>query len=234
MNDVLRSLRDANPVPDNAFEDASRGPEGLALLRRITTTPQVRSSRRPLVLATLGAAAAVAAVVTGVGLLPVGGGGGAPPAFAVDRASDGTLTITINDFSGSWGLNTDLRQYGVTARVVEMQQPTKDCTVNAAGTAPLPADALRPVPGAPNKIVINPKDISADTTLVFGRVNGAGSPPALKVFAVRSAAQDPIMCPRSDGGLTPALTTQPVVNPNAVNGDGADSNGLTHHATPTG
>jgi hypothetical protein len=33
------------------------------------------------------------------------------------------------------------------------------------------------------------------------------------------------------GGSTPALTTQPVVNPAAVNGNGADSNGLT--PTPT-
>jgi hypothetical protein len=227
VNDELKALREANPVPADAYRDASTGPEGLELLARITKTPQVKRSRRGLVLAGVGAAAAVAAVITGVGLFPVGGGGGAPPAFAIERTSDNTLIVTINNFSGSWGLNTDLSQYGVRGPVVEMQQPTKDCVVSPAGQAPLPADALRPVPGAPNRIMIKPGELTPDTTLVFGRESDAGSPPTLRVFAVRSSVDHPILCPAAGGGSTPALTTQPVVNPNAVNGNGADSNGLT-------
>jgi hypothetical protein len=231
VNDELEALREANPVSADAYQDSSRSPEGLALLRRITKTPQTRGSRRGWMLAAAGAAAAVAVVVTGVGLLPLGGGGGAPAAFAIERTSDNTLIVTINDFSGSWGLNADLGQYGVRGKVVEMQQPTKDCAVSETGKATLPPDALRPVAGAPNRIEIKPGAITADTTLVFGRVSGAGSPPALQVFAVRSSVNQPITCAAAGGGSTPALTTQPVVNPQAVNGNGADSNGLT--PTPT-
>lgn len=229
MNDALQSLRDANPVPSDAYEDASRGPDGLMLLERITATPRPRRIGRPLALA--GLAAAAAAIVTVIGLQPFVGGGGPPPAFAVERAADGTLTVTINDFSGSWGLNTDLSQYGVRAKVVEIQQKTADCVVDPAGRAPLPPDALRPVPGAPNKVSIKPNEITADTTLVFGRRTGAGTPPTLDVLAVRSAAANPINCGAAGGAPTPALTTQPVVNPNAVNGNGADSNGLTPSPT---
>lgn len=231
MNDELRALREANPVSDKDYQDTSHSPEGLALLARITKTPQTHGRRRWIVLAGIGSAAAVTAVITGVGLFPVGGGGGAPPAFAVERTADDTLTVTVNNFSGSWGLNADLTQHGVRGQVVEMRQPTKDCVVSEAGKAPLPPDALRPVPGAPNKIMIKPGEITPDTTLVFGRVSDAGSPPALQVFAVRSSVDQPITCAAAGGGSTPARTTQPVVNPNAVNGDGADSNGLT--PTPT-
>ncbi|HEY0497121.1 MAG TPA: hypothetical protein VGD48_15360 [Kutzneria sp.] len=231
MNDELKALRAANPLSDNAYQDASHSPEGLALLARITKTPQTRGSRRWFVVAGIGTAAAVVAVITGVGLFPVGGGGGAPPAFAVERTADDTLTVTVNNFSGSWGLNADLTRYGVRGRVVEMQQPTKDCVVSEEGKAALPPDALRPVPGAPNKITIKPREITPDTTLVFGRVSDAGSPPTLRVFAVRSSVDQPITCPAAGGGSTPARTTEPVVNPNAVNGNGADSNGLT--PTPT-
>jgi hypothetical protein len=231
MKDTTEQLRDANPVPADAYHDASRGADALNLLDRIRATPQLRRSRRPLVLAGVAAAAAVAAVVTGVGVLPLIGGGGPPPAFAVERAADGTLTVTINNFSGSWGLNTNLSEYGLRATIVEMQQPAKDCVVDPAGQAPLPADALQPVAGAPNKISIKPSEITGDTTLVFSRQTNTDTPPTLQVFAVRSTAAHPISCKAADGSSTPALTTQPVVNPNAVNGNGADSNGLT--PTPT-
>lgn len=81
-----------------------------------------RRRRAPRLL--LGGAATTAAV--GLAVLLVAGGGGVAPAFAVDRQSDGTVTVTISRLSDAAGLQAQLRAAGIPA-VIDYTPPGKAC-----------------------------------------------------------------------------------------------------------
>ncbi|MEV0676877.1 hypothetical protein AB0I60_10160 [Actinosynnema sp. NPDC050436] len=106
---------------ETAFRDAlaqhaelARGREEiLAALR----DPLPRRNRKPLGVA---AAAIAVAGAAGIGLTALM----SPPAYAVTRHPDGSVTVTINDIKAVDPANEKLRELGVRARAVPM---TADC-----------------------------------------------------------------------------------------------------------
>lgn len=84
--EAVMAFRAANPVPPDGYEDAVGGPQAAVTLRRIMTIPpdKARGSwRRPVPIATVAAAAAVAAITISLGTAP----GTGPAASRVTTAA---------------------------------------------------------------------------------------------------------------------------------------------------
>jgi hypothetical protein len=103
---------------DQLFADlmSEHGGE-LAATRR---PPVARRSTARQVLVAAGTVGVAGAVGLGVTTLMSG-----TPAYAVTRAADGTVTVSLRDISGVTGANAELRKLGVPAVAVPM---TEDCT----------------------------------------------------------------------------------------------------------
>src|ERR1700761_9063090 len=115
-------LRSADPVtagslPTDADTEAAlrrllaSGHE-VGPTRRRTRMRSRRTRPRGLAVGTLGAAALAAAVV------PLFGAPTSPPAFAVNRNADGTVTVKLIKLSGVGGANRKLAAIGVRAKIV--------------------------------------------------------------------------------------------------------------------
>lgn len=134
-----------------------------------------RRRRAPRLL--LGGAATTAAV--GLAVLLVAGGGGVAPAFAVDRQSDGTVTVTISRLSDAAGLQAQLRAAGIPA-VIDYTPPGKACREprgRPAAPPPGPARASGSVSGAPDHsatFTISRNMVAPGQTLVIETSGGTG------------------------------------------------------------
>ena len=118
----------ANPVADDAYEDAWRDPEGRAAFERIVATdPSVgrprRSIRRVVAVGTavaVAAAAAVVAVAAGTSDNVTQTPRTRPAAWVVTQAANGTVTVEFRDYRDPKGLQARLRAAGVRANVVTL------------------------------------------------------------------------------------------------------------------
>ncbi|MBV9944353.1 MAG: hypothetical protein JO262_19645 [Solirubrobacterales bacterium] len=94
-------------------------------LVQMTRPPAKHAPRaRPRLLA--GSSVALAAAVAAVALLL--SAASSPPAFAVSRNADGTVTVTLQQFAAIHGANAKLAALGIRARLVEV---TTGCAVKA-------------------------------------------------------------------------------------------------------
>lgn len=137
-------LRSADPVPAGSLPTEA---DTEAALRRLLASghdigPTPRRTRlrghrtRPRVLAigTVGAAAVAAAIVFLFGATT------SPPAFAVNRNPDGTVTVRLIKLSGVGGANRRLAAIGVRAKIVTAMQAAQfvkrqqPCQGKPAGT----------------------------------------------------------------------------------------------------
>jgi hypothetical protein len=130
-----------------------------------TRTPQ-RIPRRRARLVAAGAAAG-AAITAGVLVLP---GVLAGPAYAVERAPDGAIRISIREYRDPDGLERKLRGFGVDA-VIDYLPSGKQCREPRATYAPNEPDLLTgdAVPAGDEKAVwlLHPDKIRAGQTLVY-------------------------------------------------------------------
>jgi len=101
------------------------------------TTPEAKRARpkRPRLLA--GTSVALAAAVAAVAL--VLSAASSPPAFAVNRNSDGTYTVTLQKLAAIHQANATLAALGIRAKLVEV---TQGCQVKALPPAAVRAMAL--------------------------------------------------------------------------------------------
>jgi len=89
----------------------------------LATTHRPPATRRGTARHVLAAAGAVGvAGAVGLGITAIASG---TPAYAVTRAADGTITVSLRDISGVTGANAELRKLGVPAVAVPM---TQSCT----------------------------------------------------------------------------------------------------------
>jgi hypothetical protein len=95
---------------DRLWRDLVR--EHGADLARIQRSAHRRPPRRVVAAAAAGLAAAGAALLVALGT------SGTPPAYAVDRHADGTVTVTINRVEGIRGANARLEALGIRVRAV--------------------------------------------------------------------------------------------------------------------
>jgi hypothetical protein len=146
---------------DNLWVEVVRehGPD-LARARR--PVPKPRHATRPQLLA--GTAVGVAAAATAAALLF--GASTSPPAFAVTRNPDGTVTVDLRQPSGIAGANEKLAAMGVRARIaVDTKTPPE--LVCPGGTAPT--------------ITFDPASIPrSDEVVIAPGQPGAGNATALK------------------------------------------------------
>jgi hypothetical protein len=113
---------------DRLWRDLVR--EHGADLARIDRAVPPRPRRRVV------AAGAAGLVAAGTALLVALGTSGTPPAFAVQRHADGTVTVTINRIEGIRGANARLAALGVNVRAVPFDAGCGQVRVVTAGQAP--------------------------------------------------------------------------------------------------
>ncbi len=138
-------------------------------------------SRRRLVVA--GSVAGVAAVAAGVGVPFLSRG--TTPAYAVSANDDGTVTVEINSLSDAAGLQSKLRDAGVSA-VVQYLPQGKACkqpwpaVPPASDAAPGPGEGgvmrggVEHLASGATRFTIS-RNLPADTTLVITTQDGGGS-----------------------------------------------------------
>ena len=131
-----------------------------------------RASRRPRLLvgaAATGAAAAAAALI-------IGSGDRAAPAFAVERAADGSVTVEINSLRDADGLERKLRAAGIPA-VVDYTPAGKVCREPRGRLATEPARhtlGVRVGPDSSAKFTIPRSDLRQGETVVIASSLGDG------------------------------------------------------------
>lgn len=143
--------------------------------------PARRSSRRPLALAGAAAAAVAAIALWNVAAQPT-------PAYALDTAQDGSVTLTIHRLDDAAALQADLIAHGITAdvtylpngqtcadgRYVESQRPSAGelvWRVSSDGTSlTIPSDLV-----APGETLVLVNSTFADGT-IFGELGVAEGP----------------------------------------------------------
>jgi len=154
----------------------------LAELREVVAEQaEAASPRRPrrgrLVLA---AAAAGVALAAGLALIP---GGTASPAYAVEKAADGLVTVTIHRLDDAAGLENQLRANGVRAEVV-YTPAGKYCELpwftTADSVPPVEVDAT----GSGASFRLRPRDLTAGQTLVVQNSVAVSSDSASSVPAI--------------------------------------------------
>jgi len=143
------------------------------------TRVRARSRRRRLPLAVavgIALAAALAAIVIGLASRST-----TPPAYAVVRNPNGTVTVTVRELAGVTGADAKLRALGLPVRVVRAYA---GCTTRSGAypRAPLTPEqeAALGVPGrAPDgaaSLLIDPAAIPAGDTVVIGAYSLSESP----------------------------------------------------------
>jgi hypothetical protein len=115
---LVSALRPADPADADERRQRART-RVVAAFSATTSERPARKSRRPLVLTTAAVAVAASAAIVAPAVLPQGSTGSfVTAAWAVQRSSDGTITITINrTLSHQAELKADLRKDGVRAEV---------------------------------------------------------------------------------------------------------------------
>ncbi len=136
------------------------------------TTPATRRARRarPRLLA----GTSVALAVAGAAVALLLSAASSPPAFAVNRNSDGTYTVEIQKLAGIHGANAKLAALGIRAKLVEV---TQDCRVKALPPAAAHAMALaHSIAGkAAPQIAVDPRRIPAGKWQVIPTYRVAGT-----------------------------------------------------------
>lgn len=146
---------------DNLWVEVMRE-HGHALAHARRPLPKRRRATRPQLLA--GTTVGVAAAATAAALLF--GASTSPPAFAVTRNPDGTVTVNLRQPSGIAGANEKLAAMGVRAQIA-VQTKTPPKLVCPGGTAPT--------------ITFDPASIpSSDELVIAPGQLGAGNATALK------------------------------------------------------
>ena len=128
-----------------------------------------RRATRPQLLA--GTTTGLAAMTTAAVLLL--GASTSPPAFAVSRNPDGTITVNLRHPSGIAAANEKLSAMGVRAQIA---LPAKSAPnlVCPGGTAPTITFDPASIPSS-QELVIAPGQSSADATALKGDGNGSGN-----------------------------------------------------------
>ena len=148
--------------------------------RRRTTVPAVRFTSRPRLLA--GGATALGGAATAA-VLAIGAASTAAPAFAATSNPNGTVTITLNDFTGVSGLNAELASMGVAIRAVPVvsgctataQVVTADGSRQPAGTLAVTPLPINPRTGSPtmlDTITLTPPQTPGQTEIVAASTSG--------------------------------------------------------------
>jgi hypothetical protein len=154
----------------------------LVELRRVVAerpapgvVPLPRSHRRRPVLF-VGTATAAVAATAALLTLP---GGGVAPAFAVDRHTNGDVTVTINQLSDAHGLQSQLRAAGINAEV-DYTPAGKACRQPRGRTA-RPTQAGPGVVGVrvtsnggPSTFTVSRNMVGPGKTLVIATSGGTG------------------------------------------------------------
>ncbi len=159
------------------FEDRLLAELRAHVAQRAAADPRPEPPRgrrvRPAVrlgLAGAGIAAAAAIVVVATG------GDGAPPAYAVQPQSDGSVTVTIRSLRDADGLERQLREAGVRAEVDDLE-PGKACKAPrgrpASGGGAM-SSAMRQSTDGTTTFTIDPGDLRADETLLITTSTTAG------------------------------------------------------------
>jgi hypothetical protein len=128
-----------------------------------------RRPSRPQLLA--GTTAGLAAMATAAALLF--GASTSPPAFAVTRNADGTVTINLMHPSGIAGANKKLAAMGVRAQIA-VQAKTPPKLVCPGGTAPTITFDPASIPKS-DQLVIAPGQPSADAAALKAGSNSSGN-----------------------------------------------------------
>jgi hypothetical protein len=171
--------------------------ELTARVDRQTSRPP-RSHRRPiLVAAGVGAAAAVTA---GLLLAP----GGQTPAYALERAADGTYRLAVHQVAGIDAANQALAEEGIRARVYRLGDPGS-CPEFRLGDRPDVPSRLTDHGGTDENWFYFPREIPQDVTLVLTVSTIDSGPDTLVVSssAIRGDAppcvEDRTSAPAPDG-----------------------------------
>jgi hypothetical protein len=174
----------------------------------LATTRRTPGSRRGTARHVLGAAGAVGvAGAVGLGITAVAS---ATPAYAVTRAADGTITVSLRDISGVTGANAELRKLGVSAVAVPM---AKNCTAKIvpdgrsvrSGVVSASNDA-----GGSGSVSFPANSIATGDTLVLA-AQVSDRKVSLALITVRGSApacvpENPVPAPTpdNDGAIPPA------------------------------
>jgi hypothetical protein len=208
--DELRAVVAAQPAPE-------------------PTTP-VRARRAPTARLALAAGAVVA---TAAGIFVAAGGDTAAPAYAVDRQSDGTVTVSINSLRDAAGLQEKLRAAGIPA-AVDYAPIGKMCREPRGRPAPAAGGrhsmGMRAGEDGATTFTIPRGDVRAGQTLVITASVGASVSSVGTaivegpVAPCRLVDAPPLPSPRAGGADTgPSLST-----------GGADAGAGTDPSTHTG
>jgi hypothetical protein len=143
---------------------------GDELARSERTAHTHRRASRSQLLA--GTTVGVAALATSAALLF--GASTSPPAFAVTRNADGTVTVKVMHRSGIAGANEELAAMGVRAQIA-VPAKTSPNLVCPGGTAPTITFDPASIPSR-EQLVIAPGGSSADNAATLkGGANGSGN-----------------------------------------------------------
>ncbi|MFD1543490.1 hypothetical protein [Nonomuraea guangzhouensis] len=169
--DALKTMWETVPpaTPDDLAGARRRLLAGMHTRRRVVTAPRL------LVAAGVAAAAATAPLIIATG----------PPAYAVTKGPDGTITVTVNELRDPQGLQKELGEAGIKADVTFLAQRMRCASPRfasvdgaydgppAAGSEDLKArtKGWRSVKAAQvisvREIGIHPEYIKTDETLVL-------------------------------------------------------------------
>ncbi len=129
-----------------------------------------RRASRPQLLA--GTTAGLAAIATAAALLF--GASTSPPAFAVTRNPDGTVTVNLIHQSGIAGANKKLAAMGVRARIAA-QAKTPPKLVCSGGTAPTITFDPASIPKSQVLTIAPGQPSASDATALKAGPNGSGN-----------------------------------------------------------
>ena len=184
--------------------------------------PAARAPRRRLVPAL---ATAVAGVAIALAILVVGGGGGPTPAYAVDKAANGMVTVQIKSLRDSAGLEQKLADVGVKAKV-DYLEPGTTCR----------AGRFKPARGV-GKLHDRPAHQRGRHRQLQRRSAQARRRPDARRHGLGVRRHDDVGTAVADGAVGPCMPVKSVgTGPNAVpNGTGpstAPAPGNAHGAGP--
>jgi len=143
---------------------------GHELARTERTAHTHRRASRPQLLA--GTTLGLAAMATAAALLL--GASTSPPAFAVTRNPDGTVTVNLIHPSGIAGANKKLAAMGVRAQIAA-QAKTPPNLVCPGGTAPTITFDPASIPNSQELVIAPGQPSASDTAALKGGSNGSGN-----------------------------------------------------------
>jgi hypothetical protein len=198
---------------DQLFDDLMRS-HGSAL----DTVPERAAGGRRGVGRTLGiggTALGVAGVIAVTGTVLTGG---APAAYAVSKAADGVVTVSITDITGVTGANEELRRLGVRAVAVPVRDgcvALPDLPVDTASRGTGISSSVDSADGDGGSMTFDADDIPEGDTLLLAATQ---SPNVLSLGAalIKGAAPECVSMPvppEGDAGEAGDWGTDEVVEP---------------------